>query len=105
MLDIASPDVRRALPTAIGIDEFKGNTNGEKYRCIITDPEKGEIFDILPNRNKSYLIDYFKQFSNRNELKIFSMDMTNNYRSLSFLFPNAIVVADKFHYIRPVYWH
>jgi transposase len=32
------------------------------------------------------------------------MDMTNNYRDLDFLFPNATVIADKFHYIRQVYW-
>lgn len=104
MLDIASPDVGRALPAAIGIDEFKGNTDKEKYQCIITDLATGKVFDILPKRNKSYLIDYFKRFSNRKEVKVFAMDMTNNYRSLSFLFPNALVVADRFHYTRQVYW-
>ena len=24
--------------TVISIDEFKGNTSGEKYQCILTDP-------------------------------------------------------------------
>ena len=27
------------LPRTVAIDEFKGNTGGEKYNCIITDPE------------------------------------------------------------------
>ena len=26
------------LPKALSIDEFKGNTSGEKYQCILTDP-------------------------------------------------------------------
>ena len=26
------------MPSALSIDEFKGNTGGEKYQCIITDP-------------------------------------------------------------------
>jgi len=32
------------------------------------------------------------------------MDMTNNYKALSYLFPNAKIVIDKFHYTRQVYW-
>lgn len=54
MLNILSTPVKKHLPTALGIDEFKGNTNKEKYQCILTDLDTGEIFDILPNRRKSY---------------------------------------------------
>ena len=104
MLNILSAPTNRFLPSALGIDEFKGNTNKEKYQCILTDLTTGNVFDILPNRNKSYLIDYFKQFSNRNEVKFFVMDMTNNYKSLAFLFPNAKIIADRYHYVRQVYW-
>lgn len=32
------------------------------------------------------------------------MDMTNNYKSISFLFPNAEIITDRYHYIRQVYW-
>lgn len=104
MLNILSAPTKRFLPSALGIDEFKGNTNSEKYQCILTDLDTGEIFDILPNRNKSFLISYFKRFPNRNEVKFFVMDMTNNYKSLSFLFPNAKIITDRYHYIRQVYW-
>ena len=104
MLKTLSSPPKNLLPLALGIDEFKGNTNKEKYQCILTDLTTGNIFDILPNRNKSYLIEYFKQFSNRNEVKFFVMDMTNNYKSLAFLFPNAKIIADRYHYVRQVYW-
>jgi transposase len=94
----------KLLPTALGIDEFKGNTNREKYQCILTDLDSGEIFDILPTRKKSDLIAYFSQFTNRNDVKFYVMDMTNNYKSLAYLFPNAEVIVDRFHYVRQVYW-
>lgn len=29
------------LTEALSIDEFKRNTNDEKYQCILTDPKKG----------------------------------------------------------------
>ena len=104
MLKNLSSPPQKLLPSALGIDEFKGNTNKEKYQCILTDLTTGNIFDILPNRSKSYLIEYFKQFSNRNEVKFFVMDMTNNYKSLAFLFPNVKIIADRYHYVRQVYW-
>lgn len=104
MLSIVSAPVPTLLPKAIGIDEFKGNTDKEKYQCILVNLETGNIFDILPTRKKSDLIEYFKKFPNRAEVKYFAMDMTNNYKALAFLFPNATVIADKFHYVRQVYW-
>ena len=100
MLNILSAPTKRFLPSALGIDEFKGNTNSEKYQRILTDLDTGEIFDILPNRNKSFLISYFKRFPNRNEVKFFVMDMTNNYKSLSFLFPNAKIITDRYPVVK-----
>lgn len=38
------------LPKVLSIDEFKGNTLGEKYQCILTDPENKIVLDILPER-------------------------------------------------------
>ncbi len=44
-------------------EEFKGNTNGEKYQCILTDPVNKVVLDILPKRYESYLTKYFNSFS------------------------------------------
>lgn len=38
----------KELPSAISIDEFKGNTNSETYQCILTDPVNKVVLDILP---------------------------------------------------------
>lgn len=51
------------LPSALSIDEFKGNTGGEKYQCIITDPVKKVVLDILHARTEVCLTKYFAKFS------------------------------------------
>ena len=50
------------LPKVLSIDEFKGNTWGEKYQCILTDPENKIVLDILPERYKPYLTTYFCKY-------------------------------------------
>ena len=52
----------KGLPHALSIDEFKGNTNGEKYQCILTDPVNKVVLDILPKRSECFLAQYFNQF-------------------------------------------
>ena len=86
------------------MDEFKGNTDGEKYQLILTDLEHNKIFDILPSRKKEYVKEYLKEFQNRNEVEYFVMDMAGNYKDMAWLFPKAKVLVDKFHYVRQVYW-
>ena len=97
----------KELPTALSIDEFKGNTNGEKYQCILTDPINRVVLDILPKRYESFLTKYFKAFSNdeRNKVKYFVSDMWKPYSNISSVwFKNAIHIVDKYHWIRQVIW-
>ncbi len=97
---------RPKLPEVLGIDEFKGNTNKEKYQVVLTDIANRKVLDILENRKKSYLIDYFKQYTleERKCVKFFVMDMWKDYKAISWLFPNAQIIIDKYHYVRQVYW-
>ena len=97
----------RRLPTTLSIDEFKGNTNKEKYQCIITDPENKVVLDILPKRYESYLTKYFLKFDKKERDKItaFVSDMWKPYSSLATkLFKNAEQIVDKYHWIRQVFW-
>jgi len=50
------------LPKVLSVDEFKGNAGGRKYQCILTDPDKRKILDILPSKKSEDLIAYFLQF-------------------------------------------
>src|SRR5574344_829781 len=74
IFDFVSP-VKPKLPKVIAIDECKGNTWGEKYQCIITDPENHKVLDILPKRYSAYLSSYFFKFNNRNDVDFFISDM------------------------------
>lgn len=104
VFDIASYSLYR-LPEIISIDEFKGNTDGEKYQVIITNPKNKKVLDILPNRQKTLLFDYFKRFDNSKSVKLVIMDMWQSYYDVcKTMFPNAKIIIDKYHYIRQVYW-
>lgn len=95
------------LPKAISIDEFKGNTSGEKYQCILTDPVSKVVLDILPERYSSYLTKYFKQFpkEERDSVTVFVSDMWKVYAdSASVWFKNATQIVDKYHWIRQAIW-
>lgn len=93
------------IPEIIAIDEFKGDTGGEKYNCIITDPVKHTVIDILPSRHFSYLSTYFSKIENRNDVKLFISDMWKPYADIaSAYFKNAKPIIDKYHWIRQVFW-
>lgn len=92
------------LPAVLSIDEFKGNTNREKYQCILTDPINRCVVDILPNREKYHLIRYFKGFSRSHVTHLVS-DMWGTYADISnTFFKNATFVVDKYHFVRQVIW-
>ncbi len=93
------------LPEVLSIDEFKGNSGGEKYNSIIVDAEKHKVVDILPNCFENDLIKYFSQFPYKTEVKYFVCDMNPHFRAVSkTCFPQAEIVADRYHVVRQVYW-
>ena len=93
------------LPEVISLDEFKGNSGGQKYNSIVVDPDKKTVLDVLPNRFESDLTKYFSQFSNKGDVKYFVCDMNPHFRQVAKIcFPQATIVADKYHVIRQVYW-
>ena len=93
------------LPEVLSIDEFKGNSGGQKFHAILTDAKKHKIFDILPTRTQTDLMLYFQQFKDRNNVKYFVMDMNRAYLEIAkSYFPKAKVVIDKFHVVRYVTW-
>ena len=95
----------KELPEVISLDEFKGNSGGEKYNSIVADPQNHRVIDILPNRYENDLIQYFSQFESRKNVKYFVCDMNPHFRRVGRIcFPNAEIVADRYHVIRQVYW-
>lgn len=93
------------LPTVLSIDEFKGDTNGEKYQTILTDAENKKVLNILSDRTEQHLKEYFLGFKNRNTVRFFVCDMNRHFYSVAkACFPNAEVVVDRYHVSRQVIW-
>ena len=93
------------LPSCIAIDEFKGNAGGEKFQCNLSDPVKHKIIDILSNRDSEDLCKHFLEYTydERAKVKKVVMDLSTLFRSVAKqLFPEAKIIADKFHVIRVV---
>lgn len=92
-----------SLPEVLGIDEFRGNAGNYKYQVSLLDGKSHKPIDILECRHKVHLFSYFNKFSleERKKVKYIVMDLWQPYKDLAkTYFPNAKIVADRFHYIR-----
>jgi transposase len=91
--------------THLGIDEFSWRKGKKDYLCVLTNLKTGETVDILRTRNKEALIAHFKAIKLRNginfcnQVEILSCDFWGPFLDIgATLFPNAEVVADRFHW-------
>lgn len=98
------------VPVFKEVKEYKIANSDGKYNFLLEGDNLLSLELLLKTHKKRIDVIYidppynFKKFSNRNNVKFFVMDMTNNYKSLSFLFPNAKIITDRYHYVRQVYW-
>lgn len=103
LLDIDSgiPKYIKNLPAVISFDEFKADTKSGKYAFILNDPIHNKVLDILPERKKECLIQYFTHCKNRHSVKAVISDMYEPYLLVTqIMFPKAIYIAEGFHYTR-----
>ena len=101
MLDIISgmPKYVINLPRVISFDEFKADTKEGRYAFILNDPIHKKVLDILPNRKKEYLLQYFTHCKNRYSVEFVISDMYEPYLLVTkIMFPKAKYVVDRFHY-------
>lgn len=94
------------LPRTIAIDEFRGNV-GEKFQCLLVDPQHKTVLDVLPTRNSEDLHAYFNQYpmKMRKKVRYVVMDLSPLFYSvIRSCFPKAKIIADKFHAVRLVTW-
>lgn len=95
------PEHIRLLPSVISFDEFKADTKRGKYALAINDILHKKTLEILPTRKKADLINYLMFVENRKDVKVVVCDMYEPYLLVvKAMFPKAIFVVDKFHYIR-----
>jgi transposase len=86
---------------ALGIDEIALKKGHKGYACVLVNLETGQIIDILPERTKAYLLAYFRQLAPtiRAGIEVYSSDLWDGYLSVGqSMFPNALLVIDRFHF-------
>jgi transposase len=90
----------RRCPIVLGIDEhFFSRKQG--YATTLVDLRNHKVFDVVLGRDEATLGAYLKGLSGRDRVQVVCMDLSETYRRMiRKYFPNAKIVADRFHVIR-----
>lgn len=89
-------------PQVLGIDEhFFSRRLG--YATTLCDLRRNKVFDVVLGRSEKSLEGYLGHLKGKEEVKVVCMDLSVTYRAIvKRHFPNARIVADRFHVIRLV---
>ena len=86
------------LPGIINFDEvYAFKSEKSKYVCVLLDFKKQIPVDVLPNRKKEFLLNYFQKIplEERKKVKYACSDMYEVYRDVVHkVFPNCICLLD-----------
>lgn len=92
-------------PTVLGIDEhFFTRRHG--YATTFCDLRNHKVYDVVLGRSELALDAYLERLEGKAEVRVVCMDLASVYRALVRRhFPNARIVADRFHVIRIINHH
>jgi transposase len=92
-------------PQVLGIDEHTLH-KGMRFATTFCDLKRRRVFDISPGRSEAELASYLRSLRGRDKVRVVCIDLSSSYRSMiRKWFPNAAIVADRFHAIRIVSLH
>lgn len=92
-------------PRVLGVDEhFFSRKDG--YVTTFCDLRRHTIFDVVLGRSEAALEQYLGKLAGKERVQVVCMDLCSGYRALVHkYFPNAKIVADRFHVIRLINHH
>ena len=95
----------RCCPLVMGIDEhFFSRKDG--YATTIADLKNHKVFDVILGRSEESLKAYLERLKGRERVRVVVMDLSETYRNIiRKYFPNAMIVADRFHVVRLLNHH
>lgn len=92
-------------PQILGIDEHRVH-RGMPFATTFCDLKNRRIFDIVPGRSVRDLVSFLSRLQGREKVKMVCIDLSSSYRALvRRWFPNARIVADRFHVVRVLQFH
>lgn len=95
----------RNCPLVLGIDEhFFSRKKG--FATTFVDLKNHKVFDVKLGRSEAALRTYLGGLKGRDKVRVVVMDLSDPYRAIARkYFPNAKIVADRFHVVRLVNQH
>src|SRR5690554_3068577 len=95
----------RSCPQVLGIDEHFF-TRKRGYATTLVDLKNHKVFDVVLGRSEASLRSYMKRLPGKENVRVIVMDLSETYRRIAQqYFPNAVIVADRFHVVRLVNQH
>ena len=89
------------LPESIGIDEHsirKPKYKGTIYATIFVDHKNRRVYELMEGRSKAELDESMKKLKGCENVKQVTIDLSPTFKSIvKTYFPNASIVADRFH--------
>ena len=92
-------------PRVLGIDEHTLH-KGQRFATTLCDLKNHRVFDIVAGRSEADLRDFIFRLEGRHQVRVVCIDLSSPYRHLiRSAFPNAKIVADRFHVVRLIIHH
>ena len=92
-------------PPVMGIDEHFF-TRRQGYATTLCDLRNRKVYDVRLGRSEAALEPWLQRLEGKDAVRLVCMDLASGYRALVRKhFPNARIVADRFHVIRLVNHH
>ena len=92
-------------PRVLGIDEHFF-TRKDGYATTFCDLGKRKVFDVTLGRSEASLDAYLSRLKGKDRVRVICMDLSPTYRAIARKhFPQALIVADRFHVFRLIGHH
>lgn len=96
---------KRLCPRVLGIDEHYF-TRKQGFAKTFVNLKNHTVFDVKLGRSELSLRSYLRGLPGRSNVQVVVMDLSETYRSIARrYFPEATIVADRFHVVRLINQH
>lgn len=101
----ASERLSLQCPAVLGIDEHTLH-RGQRFVTTFCDLKNHRVFDVVPGRCEADLAGFLSRLKGRERVRVVCIDLSSPYRAMiRRWFPNARIVADRFHVVRVIAHH
>ena len=91
-------------PAKVGIDEHffrRGKHGFRDFVTVVVDQKNRRLMEVVEGRTSGDLEEALSHIPGRENVRTVAIDMSDPYKSFARrFFPNAVIVADKFHVLR-----